>query len=255
MRFLPPTGLLTFVRYDCLQDILKRALGLPAKQSVQAADVGYATLHILKAGSIRCGVGDVHNGRNAARAGFDTRGECTNLYLFSAADIVDTARGRRMLSQSNDRLYHIAHITEASALRAITIYRHRLSCKCLLDKTRHDHAILAGLARSNRLLSATWISLCGVPVFDTTLVVVSRLHRGRNPLTTPGTDHVSHRLVRLGWTQREAVLLLYLAGCVLGGMALFVSVATARTAYAAALLVALTAVIGILWLEYHTSQT
>jgi UDP-GlcNAc:undecaprenyl-phosphate/decaprenyl-phosphate GlcNAc-1-phosphate transferase len=104
----------------------------------------------------------------------------------------------------------------------------------------------------------TWmipILVLGVPIFDTTLVIVSRLRRGRNPLTTPGTDHVSHRLVRLDWTQREAVLLLYLAGCALGGIALFVSVATARTAYAVAMLVALATVIGILWLEYRTSQT
>jgi UDP-GlcNAc:undecaprenyl-phosphate GlcNAc-1-phosphate transferase len=101
----------------------------------------------------------------------------------------------------------------------------------------------------------TWmipILVLGVPIFDTTLVVVSRLRGGNNPLTTPGTDHVSHRLVRLGWTPREAVLLLYLAGCMLGGMALFVSVATARTAYTVALLAALAAVVTMLWLEYRT---
>jgi UDP-GlcNAc:undecaprenyl-phosphate GlcNAc-1-phosphate transferase len=101
----------------------------------------------------------------------------------------------------------------------------------------------------------TWmipILVLGVPIFDTTLVVVSRLRRGHNPLTTPGTDHVSHRLVRLGWTQRETVLLLYLVGCILGGMALFVSVATARTAYTVALITALAAGVAMLWLEYRT---
>jgi UDP-GlcNAc:undecaprenyl-phosphate GlcNAc-1-phosphate transferase len=101
----------------------------------------------------------------------------------------------------------------------------------------------------------TWmipLLVLGVPIFDTTLVVVSRLRRGKNPFTTPGTDHVSHRLVRLGWTRRETVLLLYLAGCALGGIALFASVATARTAYASALLVALTAAVALFWLEYRT---
>ncbi len=98
----------------------------------------------------------------------------------------------------------------------------------------------------------TWmvpILVLGVPIFDTTLVFVSRLRRGKNPLTTPGKDHVSHRLVQLGWTRREAVLLLYLAGCALGGVAIFVSVATAQTAYAIAGCVALVALVALVWLE------
>ncbi len=100
----------------------------------------------------------------------------------------------------------------------------------------------------------TWmvpVLVLGVPIFDTTLVVVSRLRRGRNPLTTPGKDHVSHRLVRLGWTKREAVLLLYLAGCALGGIAIFVSVATVRAAYAIATWTALAAAAALIWLERH----
>ena len=75
----------------------------------------------------------------------------------------------------------------------------------------------------------TWmipIIVLGVPIFDTSLVVVSRIRRGLNPLTTPGKDHVSHRLVRLGLTQREAVLVLYLACCVLGVFAMYLTQAT-----------------------------
>lgn len=78
-----------------------------------------------------------------------------------------------------------------------------------------------------------------VPLFDTTLVFVSRLRRGKNPLTTPGKDHVSHRLAKYGFSRREAVLLLYLAGCVGGGLAIFVSVADAVSAYSVAVAVAL----------------
>ncbi len=61
----------------------------------------------------------------------------------------------------------------------------------------------------------------GLPIFDTTLVFVSRLRRGLNPLTTPGTDHLSHRLVARGLTRREAVLGLYLVAASLGALALF----------------------------------
>ena len=98
----------------------------------------------------------------------------------------------------------------------------------------------------------TWmvpILVLGVPVFDTTLVVVSRLRRGRNPLTTPGRDHVSHRLVQLGWTRKEAVLLLYLAGAALGGVGVFVSQASAWGGYGAALAVAAVALAALIWLE------
>ena len=80
----------------------------------------------------------------------------------------------------------------------------------------------------------TWmvpVLVLGVPIFDTTLVFVSRLRRGLNPLTTPGKDHTSHRLVRLGLSQREAVLVLYLAAGVLGEIALFVAQADILTGY------------------------
>ena len=70
----------------------------------------------------------------------------------------------------------------------------------------------------------TWmvpVVVLGLPLFDTTLVVISRLRRGLNPLTTPGKDHVSHRLVKMGATQREAVLILYLVCCCFGLTAMF----------------------------------
>ncbi len=82
--------------------------------------------------------------------------------------------------------------------------------------------------------AVTWmvpVLVLGVPIFDTTLVVISRLRRGVNPFTTPGRDHVSHRLVARGWTQREAVMALYLAACALGALAIFVSQATVGVGY------------------------
>jgi UDP-GlcNAc:undecaprenyl-phosphate GlcNAc-1-phosphate transferase len=57
------------------------------------------------------------------------------------------------------------------------------------------------------------------------------LRRGLNPLTTPGKDHISHRLVATGATQREAVLMLYLAGCALGAVAMFLTQASVTEGY------------------------
>lgn len=56
-----------------------------------------------------------------------------------------------------------------------------------------------------------------VPLFDTGFVLVLRRFAGRSA-TRGGTDHVSHRLVSLGFSERSAVRILYLlaiiGGCV-----------------------------------------
>jgi len=85
-----------------------------------------------------------------------------------------------------------------------------------------------------RLDVVTWmipVIILGVPIFDTTLVVISRLRRGLNPLTTPGKDHLSHRLVAMGLTQREAVVAIYLICVVLGLLAFFLTRASVIEAY------------------------
>lgn len=81
----------------------------------------------------------------------------------------------------------------------------------------------------------TWmvpVLILGLPLFDTALVIFSRLRRGFNPLTTPGKDHLSHRLVAMGYTRREAVLICYLICAGLGVVALFVTQASIAQGYA-----------------------
>lgn len=98
----------------------------------------------------------------------------------------------------------------------------------------------------------TWmvpVLVLGLAIFDTTLVVVSRLRRGLNPMTNPGKDHLSHRLVALGFSQREAVLALYLVSGVFGVLALFIIQASVVEAYAVAGVVALIGLTAIWKLE------
>jgi UDP-GlcNAc:undecaprenyl-phosphate/decaprenyl-phosphate GlcNAc-1-phosphate transferase len=57
-----------------------------------------------------------------------------------------------------------------------------------------------------------------VPLFDTGFVLVLRRAAGRRA-TKGGTDHVSHRLVSLGFSERSAVRILYLLGLIGGGTA------------------------------------
>jgi UDP-GlcNAc:undecaprenyl-phosphate/decaprenyl-phosphate GlcNAc-1-phosphate transferase len=68
----------------------------------------------------------------------------------------------------------------------------------------------------------TWpipLMILAVPIFDTTVVTISRLGRGV-PITSGGRDHVSHRLVRLGLSVRQAVATIYLAAALCGGAAM-----------------------------------
>lgn len=98
----------------------------------------------------------------------------------------------------------------------------------------------------------TWmvpVLVMGLPVFDTALVIVSRLRRGLNPLTTPGRDHTSHRLVAAGMTQREAVLTLYVVSFILGLLAVFVTEASVPEGYTVGGLVALAGLYGLWRME------
>jgi UDP-GlcNAc:undecaprenyl-phosphate GlcNAc-1-phosphate transferase len=48
-----------------------------------------------------------------------------------------------------------------------------------------------------------------LPLIDTTQVFVRRLMAGKNPLSTPGKDHLHHRLLAWGFSQRRAAVILW----------------------------------------------
>ncbi len=67
------------------------------------------------------------------------------------------------------------------------------------------------------------VLILGVPIFDTTLISISRSRRGFIPFTTPGKDHTAHRLSNLFRSQRSAVLALYALGIAFGLLALAIA--------------------------------
>jgi len=100
----------------------------------------------------------------------------------------------------------------------------------------------------------TWmipVLVLGLPIFDTTLVFISRLRRGKNPLTTPGKDHISHRLAFLTGSRREAVLLCYLIAGAFGLAAIFIIRATLVEAIIVGGAILAIALYGIWWLEFR----
>lgn len=103
----------------------------------------------------------------------------------------------------------------------------------------------------------TWmvpVIVMGMAIFDTTLVFISRLRRGKNPLTTPGKDHVSHRLVKMGFTTREAVMTHYLIGGTYGLVAILVTQASIVEGYLLGGATALVSLYGIWFFEFRKKR-
>ena len=67
------------------------------------------------------------------------------------------------------------------------------------------------------------VLILAVPIFDTTLVTISRSRRGLLPFASPGKDHTAHRLANLRLGQRGAVLVIYGAGLLFGVLAVMFS--------------------------------
>ncbi|MDZ4765445.1 MAG: MraY family glycosyltransferase [Chloroflexota bacterium] len=75
-------------------------------------------------------------------------------------------------------------------------------------------------------LSVTWmvpILVLALPIFDTCLVVFTRVREGRSPLQG-GKDHTSHRLMSLGLSQRKTLAIIYTVCVLFGGLAFAVSI-------------------------------
>jgi UDP-GlcNAc:undecaprenyl-phosphate/decaprenyl-phosphate GlcNAc-1-phosphate transferase len=77
--------------------------------------------------------------------------------------------------------------------------------------------------QASNILSLVAIPTCIllVPILDTALVTVTRLLRGQ-PISQGGRDHASHRLVILGLSEPQAVLLLYLMASIAGASAILI---------------------------------
>ncbi len=90
-----------------------------------------------------------------------------------------------------------------------------------LGFTLGSMAMLSDYSRTRNIWSVllTPVLILMIPIFDTTIVTITRKFSGR-PVSQGGRDHASHRLVALGMSQRRAVFTLYLFALISGGVAL-----------------------------------
>jgi len=73
-------------------------------------------------------------------------------------------------------------------------------------------------ASNTFLILAVPVLILGLPIFDTTFVTITRTLSGK-PVSQGGRDHTSHRLVRLGLSERRAVLIMYAVCAAFAAMA------------------------------------
>jgi len=66
------------------------------------------------------------------------------------------------------------------------------------------------------------ILLLGIPILDTSVAVLSRIRRGVSPFQG-GTDHLSHRLIRLGLSRKVSVVVLWFLSVVFGILVLILT--------------------------------
>jgi len=90
------------------------------------------------------------------------------------------------------------------------------------------------------------VVVLAIPIFDTTLVSISRVLHGRS-VSQGGRDHSSHRLVALGLSERGAVLVFYALAATFGVLAL----AATRLSLLVVLLLALLLTLGLLVLGLY----
>jgi UDP-GlcNAc:undecaprenyl-phosphate/decaprenyl-phosphate GlcNAc-1-phosphate transferase len=98
----------------------------------------------------------------------------------------------------------------------------------------------------------TWlvpVLILAVPIFDTTLVSISRARRGLLPFTSPGKDHTAHRLSNLGMGHRGAVLAMYTGAIVCGIVALFIPSLSPAIVYTLIGALVVAAMVAVFFLE------
>lgn len=103
----------------------------------------------------------------------------------------------------------------------------------------------------DRSPESSWIvpiMLLGVPIFDTTLVVLSRLRR-RQQVGSGRRDHTYHRLIALGLSPKVAVLLTHLAALSISAVAFLTLSLPAWLALVFFIVTIFCGLVFLLWLE------
>ena len=71
--------------------------------------------------------------------------------------------------------------------------------------------------------------MLGLPIFDVCFAVVRRISHGQSPMS-PDRSHVHHRLIDMGFSQKQAVAIMYVVSAILGLSAVLLTTTTVARA-------------------------
>ena len=76
-------------------------------------------------------------------------------------------------------------------------------------------ASVQGLFKLGAIISfAVPFLMLGLPIFDTCFAILRRLAKGQSPMS-PDRGHIHHRLIDMGFSQKQAVAVLYIISAIL----------------------------------------
>lgn len=81
---------------------------------------------------------------------------------------------------------------------------------------------IAGALKKSTVTVVIPLLVLGIPIADTLFAVLRRFGKGQS-IFQPDKDHLHHRFLKLGWSQKKTVLIFYFVGGILGAIALFLS--------------------------------
>lgn len=81
---------------------------------------------------------------------------------------------------------------------------------------------IAGALKTPTVAVFVPLLVLGLPIADTIFALFRRFGKGRS-IFEADKEHLHHRLLKRGWSQKKAVLVLYLMGGILGTLAIFVN--------------------------------
>lgn len=96
--------------------------------------------------------------------------------------------------------------------------------------------LLAAISIEGAIKSATAFAIAvpilalGLPIYDTLFAVIRRKINGK-PIMQADKGHLHHRLLDLGLTQRQAVIVMYLISAILGSFAIIAMQVSSQKAY------------------------
>ena len=106
----------------------------------------------------------------------------------------------------------------------------------LLGYTLSVAAVLGLVKTAATVALVVPIIALGRPILDTTFAIIRRKMSGV-PIFQPDKGHLHHRLLALGMTQKQAVLIMYFVSMILGIVALFVANVSYKTGIVTVLVV------------------